>query len=220
MAAIGSAIGEPARAKMLAALMDGRALTATELSLEAGVTPSTASTHLARLCEAGLVCVAAQGRHRYFRVATAEVATFLEDLMGIAVRRSVIRTGPRDDGLRRARVCYDHLAGMAGVGLLTRLRERRFIRGDEELVELTGEGEAWLVAMQIEVEPLRRGRRPLLRACLDWSERRHHLAGAIGAALLERLFQLRLAKRDAIGRAVTISDRGDAFLRTLEPPRR
>jgi DNA-binding transcriptional ArsR family regulator len=108
--AIAAVIGEPARGKMLNALMDGRALTATELALEAGVTPSTASSHLAQLRRAGLISVAAQGRHRYFRIATSSMAALLERLMGIAAASAPMRSGPRDATLRRARVCYDHLA--------------------------------------------------------------------------------------------------------------
>jgi DNA-binding transcriptional ArsR family regulator len=220
ISAITSAIAEPARARMLAALMDGRALTATELALEAGVAPSTASSHLGRLQQAGLIRLTAQGRHRYFRIATSEVAALLESLMGLAARGAPRRSGPRDEALRRARVCYDHLAGERGVGLLERMRERRLLRGDGGLLELTADGETWLAALGIDLGALRRTPRPLLRSCLDWSERRDHLAGALGAALLARLFDLRLVKRDPLGRAVSISARGEALLTRLEVPRR
>jgi DNA-binding transcriptional ArsR family regulator len=155
LSTLAAAIGEPARAKMLGALMDGRALTATELSLEAGVTPSTASSHLAQLGRAGLVRVAAQGRHRYFRIAGADVAALLEQLMGAAAATSP-RCGPRDPLLRRARVCYDHLAGGRGVQLLSRLRAAGLVRELDGAL-LLGEGaEAWLAGLGIRRPPLRR----------------------------------------------------------------
>jgi DNA-binding transcriptional ArsR family regulator len=205
---------------MLNALMDGRALTATELALDAGVAPSTASSHLAKLQRAGLISLLVQGRHRYFRIATAEMAALLESLMGMAAAEATVRTGPRDEGLRRARVCYDHLAGELGVGLLERMRERRLVRGDDEFLELTGPGETWVAGFGIDLAGLRRNARPLVRSCLDWSERRSHLAGAVGAAILARLVELRFAKRDSISRAVSISGRGEAFFESLELPRR
>jgi DNA-binding transcriptional ArsR family regulator len=218
--AIASAIADRARGKMLSALMDGRALTATELALDAGVAPSTASSHLAKLQKAGLISLTVQGRHRYFRIATSETAALLESLMGMVAAEATIRTGPRDEGLRRARVCYDHLAGKLGVGLLERMRERRLVRGDGEFLELTAPGETWVAGFGIDLEGLRRNARPLVRSCLDWSERRSHLAGAVGAAILARLVELRFAKRDSISRAVSISGRGAAFLESLELPRR
>jgi DNA-binding transcriptional ArsR family regulator len=218
--AMASAIGERARGKILNALMDGRALTATELALDAGVTPSTASSHLAKLRQAGLISLAVQGRHRYFRIATTEIAVLLESMMGMAAVGGTVRSGPRDEGLRRARVCYDHLAGERGVGLLERMRERRLIGGDGQFLELTVHGEIWVAEFGIDLGGLRQKTRPLVRACLDWSERRSHLAGAVGAAILARLFELRFARRDSISRAVVISARGEAFLTSLELPRR
>jgi DNA-binding transcriptional ArsR family regulator len=215
-----SAMGEPARARMLTALMDGRALTATELAVEAGVTPSTASSHLAKLRRVGLIALAAQGRHRYFRIATSAIASVLESLMGLAAEQVRPRTAPRDPALRHARVCYDHLAGERGVALLERMRERHFLRGDGGSLEVTPAGEAWLRELGIDVAELARRPRPLVRSCLDWSERRDHLAGAVGAAILTRLLELRLVRRDPLGRAVTIATRGETFLSSLEIPRR
>ena len=218
--AIAAAIGEPAREKMLQVLMDGRALTATELALEAGVAPSTASSHLARLQRAGLISRTAQGRHRYFRIATGEVAALLESLMGLATSRGAVRTGPRGAALRRARVCYDHLAGARGVELLERMRERRLIRSDRGSLDLTDDGERWLGALGVDLAALRKGRRPLVRACLDWSERRDHLAGAVGAAILARLLELRLVRRETIGRALAVSAAGEKLLSSLQLSRR
>jgi DNA-binding transcriptional ArsR family regulator len=202
---------------MLTALMDGRALTATELALEGAVAPSTASSHLEKLTSAGLVTVARQGRHRYFRIAGPQVATALEGLMALAPRGRP-RVGPRDEGLRRARVCYDHLAGEAAVRLLTELHERRRVSVSGDAISLTAAGEEWFSRLGIDLEALRARRRPLCRGCLDWSERRFHLAGALGAALLERLFALRLARREVGSRALLLSPRGAALLESLQLP--
>ena len=210
-------VADPSRAGMLTALLDGRALTATELSLEADVTPQTASSHLSRLLSGGLVAMTSQGRHRYFRLATADVARMLETLMGLAPREGTrIRTGPREAPLRRARVCYDHLAGEAAVELLARLRGCRFIEGADERMRLTRAGEAWIERLGIDLARLRARRRPLCRSCLDWSERRSHLAGAVGAALLDRLLSLRFARREAFSRAVLFSAEGERFLKSPE----
>jgi Bacterial regulatory protein, arsR family len=145
---------------MLNALMDGRALTATELALEAGVTPSTASTHLEKLRQAALICCAIQGRHRYFRIATTEVAAILESLMGMAAADTRRRTGSSDEALRRARICYNHLAGQLGVALLAHMRKHRLVRGDDEFLELTAHGNNWIADFGIELEGLHRKRRP------------------------------------------------------------
>lgn len=216
---IASLIGDTSRSRMLGALMDGRALTATELALEAGVAPSTASSHLDQLVGAGLVSLARQGRHRYFRIAGPEVGAALEGLMAIAPGGRPVRTGPRDDGMRWARVCYDHLAGEAAVRLLEALVGRGWIQRTAEAMEPTPAGEAWFGLLGIEVAALRRRRRPLCHPCLDWSERRYHLAGALGATLLERLFALRLARRETGSRTIRFTAAGTAFLDSLEPPR-
>jgi DNA-binding transcriptional ArsR family regulator len=218
LASVAALMGDPTRGQILAALMDGRARTATELALEGGVTASTASSHLTRLTEAGLLATARQGRHRYFRLATPDVAATLEGLMSLAQRsgRHTARTGPRDATLRRARVCYDHLAGEVAVHLLDRLREEQLIGGAADALALTARGEAWCGRIGIDLAVLRASRRPLCRSCLDWSERRSHLAGALGAALLERLIGLRYARRVRDSRAVTLSPRGEAFIQRLE----
>jgi DNA-binding transcriptional ArsR family regulator len=218
---VAALIGEPVRARMLSALMDGRARTATELALEGRVAPSTASSHLARLTDAGLIDIRKQGRHRYYRIAEPNVAAAIEALMGISQRtthapKARVRPGPRDDGLRRARVCYDHLAGEAGVRLLERMCERGFIAGDDESMMLTRAGEQWCAAIGIDLVALRGKRRPLFLPCLDWSERRTHLAGALGAALLDRMSSLRFLRREKGSRKVVLSARGEAFVESLE----
>jgi DNA-binding transcriptional ArsR family regulator len=216
---VASAAGEPARGRMLMALMDGRALTATELAVEGGVAPSTASSHLETLLAAGLLAVASQGRHRYLRIARPEVAAALEALTAIAPhKRRPPR--PRDvhDDVRRARVCYDHLAGEVAVRLFGALCGRKWLRSTAQGVVVTPEGEAWFGRLGVDVGSLRAKRRPLARSCLDWSERHFHLAGALGAALLDRLLTLRWARRETGTRALSFSPRGAAFLENLQPP--
>jgi len=219
--AVAALVADPTRGRMLGVLMDGRARTATELALEGDVAPSTASAHLARLTSAGLVAVAKQGRHRYFRLASTEVAGAVEALMGLAVRSGLTtrRPGPRDPGLRRARVCYDHLAGEVAVRLLERLREERLMDGDDEALELTAVGQDWCHRVGIDLDALRAKRRPLCRPCLDWSERRTHLAGALGSALFARLLALRYARRATEGRGVVLAPQGEWFIEHLEAAR-
>ncbi|QYU67965.1 ArsR family transcriptional regulator [Leptolyngbya sp. 15MV] len=186
IASVAALLGDPARANMLTALMDGRALTATELALAAGVTPQTASGHLARLRAARLLEVDQQGRHRYFRLSGTDVAQVLEALMGLAQRTGMarVRTGPRDEELRAARRCYDHLAGTKGVALFDGLKRRNFITADDEPC-LTDHGRIALTEFGIDIAAIQHARRPVCRACLDWSERRHHLGGGLGAAILQ-----------------------------------
>src|SRR6201991_3670731 len=175
---IASLVGDPARANMLTALLSGRALTASELAQEAGITPQTASSHLAKLESGGLIEPEKQGRHRYSRLTGPEVGHVLEGLAGLAARTGHMRarTGPKDPALRRARICYDHLAGDLGVQMLDSLRTRNLIRQRKQAIELTAEGERLLGKhLQISSDMLTPPRRPVCKACLDWSERRHHL---------------------------------------------
>jgi DNA-binding transcriptional ArsR family regulator len=208
IAPIAALIGDPTRSIMLIALMDGRALTVSELAQVAGITVQTASGHLSKLDVAGLVAVEKQGRHRYYRLANTEVADVIEGLMGVAQRANTKRviTGPGDVALREARVCYDHLAGERGVALLDALRAADHVRGEADIV-LTDAGAAFLTDFGIDVATLSRGRRPLCRTCLDWSERRSHLGGSLGAALLERLIALRWV-RHVEGRTLALTPSG------------
>lgn len=214
---VAALIADPTRGRMLAMLMDGRARTATELALDGGVTASTASSHLSRLTSARLLEVARQGRHRYYRIGSPEVAAAVEALMGVAGGGGapVRRAGPRDEALRQARVCYDHLAGEVGVRLLDRLMERGHVRGEPGSLELTVSGAAWCEEIGLEIHVLRGARRPLCRGCLDWSERRMHLGGSVGAALLGRLLHLRLIRRVRGNRAVVLTPRAEAFVEHL-----
>jgi DNA-binding transcriptional ArsR family regulator len=200
IAMVASLVGDPARSNMLTALMTGRALTASELAHQAGITPQTASSHLAKLEAGGLIEQEKQGRHRYYRLTDPDVAAVLEGLEGIAARAGHmrVRTGPKDPALRRARICYDHLAGDLGVQMLDSMKKRRLLRQSKQAIEITAEGERFLArSLQISAETLAHPRRPLCKACLDWSERRHHLAGTLGAAMMTRFTELKWAARDA-----------------------
>jgi DNA-binding transcriptional ArsR family regulator len=214
----GALIGDPARAAMLELLSDGRALTASELARAAGVSPATASSHLARLREGGLIVIRAQGRHRYAVLAGPEVSLALETLTGLAalIDGPKVRTGPRDPDLRRARVCYDHLAGALAVRAFDSLSKRRLIAGPGEDLALTKDGEIFLRSIEIEPDEIvGSGRRPC-RACLDWSERRSHLAGSVGAALLRRIYALNWARREKDTRIVRFTPTGvRAFEKTF-----
>jgi DNA-binding transcriptional ArsR family regulator len=212
---IAALIGDHARAEILTALMAGQALTATELAEVAGVTKQTVSTHLAKLLEARLVAVESQGRHRYFRLADRDVAHLLESLMGVAYRAGAVRvrSSPREPALRKARVCYDHLAGELGVLVFDSLEQRCFLRSDGDGPELTQQGQRFCLEIGIDIEALARQRRPLCRACLDWSMRRHHLAGAVGAAVLSRCLDLGWARRAKGSRVVSFSPVGEKALR-------
>src|SRR6266478_1486742 len=194
---IAALIGDHARAEVLTALMADRALTATELAEVAGVTKQTISAHLAKLVDAGLVAVESQGRHRYFRLADQDVAHLLESLMGVAFRTGAlrVRASPREPALRKARVCYDHLAGEVGLRIYESLLQRRALVPGADGIELTKEGKRVFQKLRIDTDALAKQKRAFCRACLDWSERRNHLAGALGAALLARIVELGWARR-------------------------
>lgn len=219
IALLGSVIGDPARANMLIALMSGKALTATELASEAGITVQTASSHLSKLEGAGLLQQRKQGRHRYFALADEDVAEVLEALMGLAASRGLMRTrtGPKDPALRRARVCYNHLAGDLGVQLFDSLQQRRLLTGTETDFALTDAGRDFLEDLGIDVEALERERRPVCKSCLDWSERRTHMAGALGTALLDRFIGLGWAERVPKSRIISFSAKGQKAFETHFP---
>jgi DNA-binding transcriptional ArsR family regulator len=210
IAQVASLMGDPARANMLVALMDGRALSASELAQEAGVTPQTASTHLAKLETGGFVTLEKQGRHRYFRLGSPDVAHALEGLMGLAAQVGHMRTrsGPRDPAMRHARVCYDHLAGELGVALMASLKSGRVVQVSQLDAALTRAGAKHLSEFGIDIAALESARRPMCKVCLDWSERRHHLAGGLGAALLRRFMELGWARREKASRTVIFSPSG------------
>jgi DNA-binding transcriptional ArsR family regulator len=214
IAMVAALVGDPARSNMLTALMTGRALTACELAHQAGVTPQTASSHLAKLEAGGLIEPEKQGRHRYYRLTGPDVAGVLEGLAGLAARAGHmrVRTGPKDPALRRARICYDHLAGDLGVQMLDSMKKQRLVRQTKQTIELTAEGKRFMdKTLQIDAETLAHPRRPVCKACLDWSERRHHLAGTLGAAVMTRFTELKWAARDSApgSRVVNFSRNGE-----------
>lgn len=226
-------LGDPRRARVLMALSDGRALPASRLAAEAGVAASTASEHLGKLCEAGMLVVERHGRHRYYRIADARVVRAVEALSEIAPRTPVrsLREGTRAHALRRSRLCYDHLAGHLGVALMRGLidggalsggdgehhpedagTDRLSAPGHDVDYRLTGRGAELLGEFGIDLGRLYGGRRPLVRYCLDWTEQRHHLAGALGAAFPDRLFELGWLRRTSTHRAVRLTEPGRAGL--------
>jgi DNA-binding transcriptional ArsR family regulator len=215
VARIAAAIGEPARARILFSLMDNRARTATELAVVAEVAPSTASAHLNRLKEEKLVDMIVQGKHRYFRLAGIEVARVLEGL-------SVLAGGPKigfqpttPNRLRAARTCYDHIAGALGVALHDRMSELRWIDSADDEVETTAVGVKGLKAMGIDVDAARSvKRRRFAYACLDWSERKSHIGGSLGAAMLRRALDRGWVEQDLDSRALSITATGRRAFRS------
>jgi DNA-binding transcriptional ArsR family regulator len=218
---VASLAGDPARAGMLHALMDGRALTASELARVVGVTPQTASGHLARMTAAGLVAVEKQGRHRYHRLASAAVAQMMESIMqvasGLEAMRPAPATGPRDAALRAARTCYDHLAGHLGVTLADALAAGGYVELQRDAGLVTDAGVALFARLGIDIAALSAGsgkrRRVLCRPCLDWSERRQHLGGSVGAALCACSFERGWIRRVTGTRAVAITPGGQRVFR-------
>lgn len=212
IAATAALLGDPARANILAALMDGRALTAKELAYAAHVSPQTTSGHLSKLTQAGLLTPKKQGRHRYYRVASPLVAQMLEGILALASetgpalpeRRGTWRGG---EALRTARSCYDHLAGRLGVGLADSLCACGHVTLTADGGEVTDSGHRFLRAFGAEPGA---GRRVFCRPCLDWSERRPHIAGRLGAALANRCFELGWIARQRDTRAVAITEAGRA----------
>ena len=212
IAYIAALIGDPARANMLTALMSDKALTVSELAEEAGVTIQTASSHLSKMEDGGLLRPRKQGRHKYFALANDDVAHVLEALMGLAAGAGHLRkrTGPNDESLRKARVCYNHLAGDMGTRLFDSLLARDFVVVATEGITLTDLGAKFVTEFGIDLDALHKKKVPLCRECLDWSERRPHLAGSLGRAFLDQFEAIAWAKRDQKSRAVLFSATGDA----------
>jgi DNA-binding transcriptional ArsR family regulator len=211
MAEVGALLGDPARANILAALIDGRALTATELAYIAGVAPQTASGHLAKLTQANLLVLEKQGRHRYYRLASALVGGMLESVMTVAAPQMPGRRRPPsriDDQMRTARTCYDHIAGRLGVAIADALTTRGHIVLAQDGGEVTEAGAAFLVNFGVALVKPTASRRPFCRPCLDWSERRWHIAGKVGAALCRRCLELGWVERRRDTRALAITSEG------------
>lgn len=221
-AQIAALAGDPARVSMLHALMDGRALTAGELARAAGIAPQTASSHLGRLVSSGIVSVEKQGRHRYHRLATPSVARMLESIMQVAAELQpsamAVVVGPKDLALRNARTCYDHFAGRLGVALADSMIARGFVELHSDAGILRDNGIAFLDDLGIPVAPLQSGRtkrsgRVLCRPCLDWSERRPHLAGVVGAAICSHGLANGWVRPSQDSRAVIVTPKGHRIFR-------
>ena len=209
LAEIAALLGDPTRAGIVTSLWDGRARPAGELARSAGVVPATASGHLARLVSGGVLRVEPRGRHRYFRLAGPEVADAIETLARLLSPRAV---SPAANGapepIARARMCYDHVAGRLGVTLADALREHGHVEFAEDGGVVTPSGEAFFAKFGIDLSASRQSRRVFCRPCIDWSERRAHLAGAVGAAMASRLMELRWVARKRDTRALTITPIG------------
>lgn len=214
IAAVAALLADPARSRMLMTLLDGRALTASELARKAQIGASTASTHLAKLVAGDLLAVERQGRHRYYRIARPEVARVLETLATIAPPKPIasLREAEAGKAIHFARTCYDHMAGHIGVALAQALVAKGWLLTDDVQYALTPAGESALTAFGIDLATVRKQRRALAPCCLDWSERRHHMAGALGAALANRLFELDWIRRLPATRALYLPEAGRAGL--------
>jgi DNA-binding transcriptional ArsR family regulator len=208
---VAALLGNPARANILLALADGRALTATELAYAARVSPQTTSGHLARLRQANLLALTRQGRHSYFRLSSPKIARMIESIMVVAADGPQ-RYRPRwngDEQLRTARTCYDHIAGRLGVGLADALTDRKLVVLTDDGGMVTRAGERFLGHLGVSLDAAKDGRRTFCRPCLDWSERRPHLAGALGAALAGVCFDRGWIERIRDSRALKISAKGE-----------
>jgi DNA-binding transcriptional ArsR family regulator len=218
VAEIAALLADPARATMVWALLDGRALAASELAVAARITPQTASTHLAKLTEAGLLSMARQGRHRYFRFASPRVTAMIDGIVAVALeKRPPYRPLSRQArALNAARMCYDHLAGRLSVDLTDSLVARDYVVLDDDVAEITRAGTRFLTEFGIELPAPSSPRRHYCRLCLDWTERRPHLAGAVGAAITKRCFDLGWLERTSRSQAVAVTPSGRrGFLKTF-----
>jgi DNA-binding transcriptional ArsR family regulator len=212
LARLAATVGDPRRIQMLALLMEGRALTAKELALGSGITPATATSHLRRLLHDGLLASTSQGRHKYFRLASEQVAHLIESLMQVAPRRQP-GSAHAAEPIRQARYCYDHLAGSLGTGLLALLLRKGWLVNDladttAKQLELTPRGVKAFTSLGLDVATTRTRRRQFACRCLDWSERRDHLGGALGAALAEHLQASHWIERKKHSRVVAVTALG------------
>ncbi|PPQ47109.1 transcriptional regulator [Paenibacillus peoriae] len=210
VAMIASLVSEPSRAAILTALLDGRFHTASELAHMVGIKPQTASFHLAKMTEAQVVTVEKQGRHRYYGIQDPEVARVMESFLSIAPSVPIhsFKHASENEALRLARTCYDHVAGQLGVQLMSSFIQKGILSEDQDGLHITEQGETFFTDFQIDLKKTRQKRRSFSHKCLDWSERRHHLAGALGSALLDRLFELNWIERLPTTRAIRVTADG------------
>lgn len=210
IAVVANLIGDNARAKMLTALLGGKALTATELALEADITSQTASTHLAKLVDGQLLHVRKQGRHKYFQLMNASIAQLLESLLNISANLAPeqVSTGPNDIRLKQARICYDHLAGELGVEIYDALKRQAFIIDNVSETLLTDLGKEFFSSIGFDFSQIKKSKRPICKSCLDWSERRNHLAGILGQWMLNDMFDKGWLERALDSRVINVSNAG------------
>ena len=210
IAGIAALIGDPMRVKILWTMLDGRAFTATELAISVDTSPQNLSMHLAKLIKADLLSVEVQGRHRYYTFSRPEVGYVLEAMAGLlpgALVEKVERLDT-DQPIRHCRTCYDHLAGKIGVLITESLVRQQFMQRSDAVFEVTAKGERWFAQLDIDCEALRQQRRTFARVCLDWTERRPHLAGSLGAALLQKMRAEQWIRPIANSRAVLVTPKG------------
>lgn len=208
---IASLIGEPARAAMLWKMLEGKAFTATELAVTADISAQSASMHLAKLVNAKLLTVASQGRHKYYRLASAEVAYVLESISNLVPNDKLITeesTQVSQHDIKYCRTCYDHLAGRVGVALTDRLEKKKIIVSVGQNFDVSSAGIKWFAAWDISVADLKKQRRAFARKCLDWSERRYHLSGSLGSSLLDKLIEMRWIRKVKESRRVSVTAAG------------
>ncbi|MDX8366739.1 ArsR/SmtB family transcription factor [Cytobacillus sp. IB215665] len=210
LAKVASLVSENSRAAILTVLLDGRFHPASELAYMAQIKPQTASFHLTKMVDANLITMEKHGRHRYYSIRNQEVAQVMESLLSIAPRTEIrsLKQASEDKAVRFARTCYDHLAGSLGIQLTDSLVKSGILCNNTTEFEVTDKGEEFFASLQINLQEVKNKRRAFAHKCLDWSERRHHLAGALGNALLERILELNWIQRSPNSRAITITTAG------------
>ena len=207
---IASLIGDPTRASIMWTLLDGKALTATELAIVADTSPQNISMHLTKLVQADLLCVESQGRHRYYKFSRKEIAYAIEAMVNLIPHATALKNINTENipAIKHCRTCYDHLAGKVGVAVTDSLLQQKIIINSDNVFELSKKGENWFADFGIDVTGLKEQRRSFLRPCLDWSERRHHIAGSLAAALLDKMLIADWIRRAKNSRAIIITSKG------------
>lgn len=210
---IAALIGDPTRASIMWTLLDGKAFTATELVISANTSPQNMSMHLAKLLDAGLLCVEKQGRHKYYRFSSKEVAYVIESMASLIPPSLPQKKNPeKHSPIKHCRTCYDHLAGKIGVAVAESLLEQKIILDSDNKFEISSEGAEWFFDFGINLEELKKQRRLFLKPCLDWSERKNHIAGSIGASLLDKMIAEDWLRRSKDSRAIQITGKGEKEL--------
>ncbi|NOT93903.1 ArsR/SmtB family transcription factor [Ferruginibacter sp.] len=211
---IASLIGDPVRATIMWTLMDGKAFTATELAITADTSPQNISMHLTKLVNAELLAVETQGRHKYYKFSRKEIAYAIEAMVNLIPHTTALKKINTEDtpAIKHCRTCYDHLAGKVGVAITDSLLEQKIIINSNNIFEISKKGEDWFADLGIDVQGLKEQRRSFLRPCLDWSERRHHIAGSLAAALLDKMFLADWIRRTKNSRAIIITSKGQKEL--------